>query len=109
MAYKRKTGSRSRAPSRYRRRRSYRYRRSGLSRPARTYRRKRTMSRRRKKVPISKFVLAQLDPFSDKVAGVKIPDSNTQPSATVIVEDEYALTTGATYGTAVNAYRSLLS
>lgn len=105
MAYKRKTGSRSRAPSRYRRRRSYRYRRTGASRPARSYRRKRTMSRRRKKVPISKFVLAQLDPFSDKVAGVKIPDANTQPSATAIVEDEYALTTGATYGTAVNAYR----
>ena len=109
MAYKRKTGSRSRAPSRYRRRRSYRYRRTGVSRPARSYRRKRTMSRRRKKVPISKFVLAQLDPFSDKVAGVKIPDSNTQPSATVIVEDEYALTTGATYGTAVNAYRPFVS
>ena len=109
MAYKRKTGSRSRAPSRYRRRRSYRYRRSGLSRPAGSYRRKRTMSRRRKKVPISKFVLAQLDPFSDKVAGVKIPDSNTQPSATAIVEDEWALTTGATYGTQVVALRPFVA
>ena len=109
MVYKRKTGSRSRAPSRYRRRRSYRYRRTGVSRPARSYRRKRTMSRRRKKVPISKFVLAQLDPFSDKVAGVKIPDANTQPSATVIVEDEFALGTGATYGTAVKAFRPFVA
>lgn len=104
MAYKRKRST-TRAPSRYRRRRSYRYRRTGVSRPARSYRRKKTMSRRRKKVPISKFVLAQLDPFSDKVAGVKIPDANTQPSATVIVEDEWALTTGATYGTSVYAFR----
>lgn len=96
MAYKR-TRARSRAPSRYRRRRSYRYRRTNTSPPYRRYRRKTTTRRRsKKKMPVSKFVLAQLDPFSDKVAGVKIPDANTQPSATVVCEDEWALTVGAT-------------
>jgi len=105
MAYKR-TRARTRAPSRYRRRRSYRYRRTNTSRPARSYRRRRmTRSRPRKKVPVSKFVLAQLDPFSDKVAGVKIPDANTQPSATAIVEDEWPVTSGVTYGTQVVALR----
>lgn len=109
MAYKRSRG-RSRAPSRYRRRRSYRYRRTNTTRPARSYRRRRVATRRtRKKMPVSKFVLAQLDPFSDKVAGVKIPDSNTQPSATAIVEDEWALTTGATYGTQVLALRPFVA
>ena len=108
MAYKRKRST-TRAPSRYRRRRSYRYRRTGLSRPARSYRRKKTMSRRRKKVPISKFVLAQLDPFSDKVAGVKIPDSNTQPSATVVVEDEFALATGLGETANCQAFRPFCS
>lgn len=109
MAYKR-TRARSRAPSRYRRRRSYRYRRTNTTRPARSYRKRRMSSRRsRKKVPVSKFVLAQLDPFSDKVAGVKIPDANTQPSATSVVEDEWSLTTGTTYGTQVLALRPFVS
>jgi len=102
MAYRRKYTKR-RAPAR--KRRSYsrtRYSR----RPTRRATKKRVA---RKPKQISKFVLAQLDPFSDKVAGVKIPDANTQPSATSIVEDEWSLTTGATYGTQVMALRPFVT
>lgn len=58
---------------------------------------------------ISKFTLAQLDPFSEKVYGVKIPDVNTQPSSTVVVEDETALATGALETLAVSMYRPTVS
>lgn len=99
MAYRRKASYR-RSPIK-RRRRSYR--RAARRAPARAYtkRRRRSMA----KPKISKFVLAQLDPFSDKVQGAKIPDSNTQPSAVTTVEDEWPLSTGATYGTNVTVLR----
>lgn len=102
MAYKRKASARSgtsygrKRP--YAKRRSYRY-----SRP------KRRVTRRKKTVPISKFTLAQLDPFSEKVMGVKIPDVNTQPSSTVVVEDEYTMASDATYGVSVNVFRPLIT
>lgn len=70
--------------------------------------RRRPTTRRRKTVPISKFTLAQLDPFSEKVAGVKIPDVNTQPSSTVVVEDEIALSVDAIYGSGVRMVRPTL-
>jgi len=57
---------------------------------------------------ISKFTLAQLDPFSEKVAGVKIPDVNTQPSSTVVVEDERAITADATFGAGAVMFRPTL-
>jgi len=99
MAYRRKT-SRRRSPIK-RRRKSYSRSRSRA--PAR-----RRTSRRAKPV-ISKFVLAQLDPFSDKVAGAKIPDSNTQPSATAIVEDSWDMSVGATYGSNVTVLRPFVT
>jgi len=98
MAYRRKYTKR-RTPVRKRRS----YARTRYSR--KTTRRAPRRAMKKKAVPISKFVLAQLDPFSDKVAGVKIPDANTQPSSTNIVEDEWGLTTGATYQTQVFALR----
>lgn len=83
MAYTRKSTSR-RTPSR--RRRSYARRRVYRRAPT-----KKRTTRRRKTMPVSKFTLAQLDPFSEKVNGVKIPDVNTQPSSTVVVEDTFDL------------------
>lgn len=99
MPAARKTYRRRRTPARRTSRRSYRRR-------APTRRRR---SMRRKPMAISKFTLAQLDPFSEKVAGVKIPDVNTQPSATVVAEDEWAITTGGTYGTQAAVFRPTLN
>lgn len=42
---------------------------------------------------LTKFELAQINPFDKRVLGVKIPDSNTQPSDTFRSEDRYAITT----------------
>lgn len=100
MAYRRKT-TRRKAPAR---RRSYR-RRSSYRRRAPARRRRVT---KKKRMPISKFTLAQLDPFSEKVAGVKIPDVNTQPSSTVVVEDEFSISTGGTYGSSAIMLRPTL-
>lgn len=87
MAYTRKV-VRRRKKTPYKRR-SYTRRRAPT--------RRRRVTRRRKSMPISKFTLAQLDPFAEKVAGVKIPDVNTQPSSTVVVEDEFNVNMGPTY------------
>jgi len=104
MAYSRKR-SRREAPRRRRApaRRSYRrsYRRRAPTR--------RRVTRRKKPMQISKFTLAQLDPFSSKVAGVKIPDVNTQPSSTIVVEDENSLTTGALQTSVAYLFRPTLS
>jgi len=100
MAYARKR-SRRQAPRRRRApaRRSYRRR-------APTRRR---VTRKKKPMQISKFTLAQLDPFAEKVAGVKIPDVNTQPSSTVVVEDERAITADAVYGIGAVMFRPTLA
>lgn len=83
-------------------------RRAPVRRRRRTYRRRAPVRRRRrvtKRKPISKFTLAQVNPFSSLVAGVKIPDLNTQPSTTVVVEDDYAVATDATYQVAARGFR----
>lgn len=112
MAYTR-TRSRRRAPRRRTTRRSYK---TYLNNKFFPYRRRisraeRQVSRREaalNKPRMSKFTLAQLNPFSEKVAGVKIPDVNTQPSSTIVVEDESAITTGVGETLAVNLYRPFL-
>lgn len=54
---------------------------------------KRTTRRRR---GLTKFELGQVNPFDRKVDGVKIPDSNTQPSDTARSEDRLAINTNIT-------------
>lgn len=98
MAYRRRTTSRRKTP--VRRRRTYGRRRVSRRAPAR-----KRATRRRKTMPISKFTLAQLDPFSSKVAGVKIPDTNTQPSSTIVVEDEYTISGDAVFGAGAALFR----
>lgn len=102
MAYRRKTTSRRKTP--VRRRRTYARRRVYRRAPTR-----KRATRRRKTMPISKFTLAQLDPFSEKVAGVKIPDVNTQPSSTVVVEDDHTLSTDGVFGLSAAMFRPCLT
>lgn len=92
------------------RRRSYRKKRGPKRRSGRTTRvsRRRTTRPKRKAAPmvLNKFIAAQLNPFDERVAGVKIPDENTVPSVTFAVEDSLTLSSNATYGTACFAVRS---
>jgi len=55
----------------------------------------RRMTRRQKR-GLTKFELAQVNPFDRRVDGVKIPDSNTQPSDTARSEDRVVFTGSAT-------------
>lgn len=41
--------------------------------------------------PFSKYQLAQINPFDDRVCGVKIPDSNTYPSIAIYCNDDWTL------------------
>lgn len=87
---------------RFRRRNTYR--RSRYTR-RRSYR-PRTM--RRTKV-LSKFALAQIDPFDERASGCKIPDSNTFPSCAFRLDDNTNFTTDATYGLKAAAFLPSLS
>lgn len=80
-----------RAPAR--RKRSTRRRRVGV----------RTNAVRRR--PLSKFTLANINPFDQNADGCKIPDANTYPSTSVRVEDEVTSTTDAVYGVFAQAFR----
>lgn len=87
-----------RAPPR--RRRSY-ARRAPARRRARArrpVRRRRSYVRRSlmRKRGFTKYEMAQVNPFDPKVEGVKIPDSNTQPSTTSYGEDRVVFTGSAT-------------
>lgn len=94
-----------RRPAAYRRRPAYRraYRRTYRSRRRAPARRRRRSSPR-----LSKFMLGQIDPFDDRVQGAKIPDSNTMPSSTTVVNDETYLGTGATATFAAAAFQPQL-
>lgn len=91
-------------PTPRRARRSYRRapvrRRARRRAPARrTYRRTRSAVPRsvhRAPAQLTKFELAQVNPFDRRVIGVKIPDSNTQPSDTFIAEDRISITSSGT-------------
>jgi hypothetical protein len=90
-----------RSKSRYGRRSS----RYGSRRPKR---RKKRVAKPKKGKPLSKFVRAQINPFDDSVAGVKIPDSNTCPSGTVQITDSIPVTTDAANGTAAMLFNPYL-
>lgn len=87
------------------------------SRPRRatTRRTRRALPKRRRRAPLrrvqqvprrmSKFVLANLDPFNQNADGAKIPDSNTYPSFPVKVEDEVSMTTDAVFGLCARVFR----
>jgi len=89
--------SRRRAPA-YRRAPARRSRRRAPVRRRRTTRRasRGMLPSFRRSPKLTKFELAQLNPFDKRVLGVKIPDSNTQPSDTFRSEDRYAITTAVT-------------
>lgn len=58
---------------------------------------------------LTKFELAQINPFDKRALGVKIPDSNTQPSDTFIAEDRFTVTSAATDLAKAIAFAPLLS
>jgi len=97
--------SRRRAPA-YRRAPARRSRRRAPVRRRRTTRRasRGMLPSFRRSPKLTKFELAQLNPFDKRVLGVKIPDSNTQPSDTFRSEDRYAVTTAVTDLARCNAY-----
>lgn len=86
-------------------RRSYRRRRYTPRRSVRKTRRR--TYRRRRSAPVGpqsltgtahgdKYVKAMADPFDESVDGVKIPDSNSQPSVALKCDDTWDFTIGAT-------------
>jgi len=85
----------------YRRAPARRYRRAAPRR--RSYRRRAAprypngrATSRRPAATLTQFELGQVNPFDKRVMGVKIPDSNTQPSDTFVAEDRVAITGAAT-------------
>jgi len=79
----------------YRRRAPRRRRRTTRRRYSRYSRQGRSSMRRSNVYALNKFVLAQIDPFSEKVRGCKIPDSNTFPSTPIAVGDSIPYDVGA--------------
>lgn len=57
---------------------------------------------------LSRFVRAQIDPFTDAVNGCKIPDCNTYPSTPLRVEDVYPATSSDANGVIVYGVLPLL-
>jgi len=94
------SSSRSSMPARRRVTRRRTTRRRVPRRRARTYRRQTPTARRRavKSRMLTKYELGQVNPFDPQVNGVKIPDSNTQPSDTARSEDRWGLTSSASAG-----------
>lgn len=97
--------ARSRIRRSYRRRQPYRRRRQSYGRRVSS---RRPVRRRKQGVTMSKFTLAQIDPFDEKVYGAKIPDANTIPSSTCVVQDDHNLTADATHGVAAQAFMPYL-
>jgi len=92
-------------PAPTRRRRTYRRQPVRRRRATRSYsnpfRKRRATTRKgyARSVPrprLTKFELAQINPFDRRVIGVKIPDANTQPSDTYYAEDRVVFTYPAT-------------
>jgi hypothetical protein len=81
-------------------RRTYRRKRRSSTKTRRksTRSKRRRTTTRRKPAVISKFIAAQLNPFDERVLGVKIPDENTVPSVGFATDDERTLSTGSSYG-----------
>lgn len=111
MAFFRRSGYSTRRRS-YRRpytRRSYPNRRAysrPSSRRARPYssRRRTTNNVHQARPTLSKYALAQINPFVSEVEGVKIPDANTAPGVGVLTLDNFGLTTSSSATTFGHAW-----
>lgn len=95
-------------------------RRTSVRGSRRTFPRRRTTTRPRRRVSrlrlsrplpsmpatkkLSKYALSQIDPFDDRVLGVKIPDANSVPSSSLCLQAEYPITTAALQTLAGNMY-----
>jgi len=93
------------------RRAPVRRRRRAYARPVRRATARRAPSKRfrstRRVAPartLTKYELANLNPFDQRVNGVKIPDSNTQPSETTFDENRITTTIGASGFAEVTAF-----
>jgi len=84
------------------------------ARPRRRAAARRRMPARRRRFParrqarrgvMSKFTLANINPFDQNCDGAKVPDSNTYPSTPVKLEDEFPMIADAINGMSVLAYR----
>lgn len=86
-----------------------RYRRRAPARRKRAVRRRRRgvryNLRQAPRARMSKFVLANIDPFNPNADGCKIPDANTYPSSAIRAEDELTQNADGTYGVTVSAFR----
>jgi len=89
-APRRRASTRRRAPIR---------RRAPVRRARRVTRRttRRSATTRRRQAPrqLTKYELANINPFDSRVLGVKIPDSNTQPSETMMDDNRFTFSIGA--------------
>jgi len=95
------SSSRSSMPARRRVTRRRTTRRRAPRRRTRTYRRTPTARRRAVRTRmLTKYELGQVNPFDPQCNGVKIPDSNTQPSDTARCEDRWIQVSNATAGIA---------
>lgn len=97
---------------------SYRRRRASARRSVRKTRRR--TYRRRRSAPVGpqsltgtahgdKYVKAMADPFDESVDGVKIPDSNAQPSVSLKCDDTWDMPIGSTASVACYAYNPSLA
>jgi len=108
MAYygRRRYGGGYRRRTSYRRRRSSRYGRTprvvvNMPRPAK--RRRRRVAK--KKAPMTRFQVAQMNPFHPDAVGAKLPDANSMPSCAVQIQDNVPISTDGTNGTGTIAFR----
>lgn len=108
MVYRRGTSTKRRSVRRrpVTRRRSYR-------RPVRRYTRRASTPNPRKEMTGTghgdKYIKAFIDPFMADVDGVKIPDSNAQPSVPLKALDTWDVTADSTYGSMVYAFNPHLA
>jgi len=58
-----------------------------------------------KSIKLSKFLIANINPFDPAGDGAKVPDSNTYPSTPLTVDDEFNMTTDAANGLVTYAFR----
>jgi len=100
-AARRRASFRRRVPAR--RRVSYRRARRA---PARRFQRRRISAPRplRSQRQLTKYELVNLNPFDPRCNGVKIPDSNTQPSETTVDENRVVITMDALGNASCSAY-----
>jgi len=94
---RRRASTRRRAPPR--RRAPVRRVRSSSRRTTR-----RSATSRRPQRQLSKYELVNLNPFDARCFGVKIPDSNTQPSETTVDENRVVISTDATTNAQCTAF-----